>query len=143
MIRNVEMPEPSLRDHAPKVGIRIVEALYDFHYLAVIEAEPGIVLVGLHSGKPVHQPVVPLPDPEHQPAFSARRLDADHNRITFLPFMDHFNDQLRRVLQVGDNTNDGVPNSLIKRVYGRPQVPKVAGISYDLNAVSYTHLRAH
>jgi hypothetical protein len=51
MVRDIEMPKPSLRDHTSEVGIRIIEALYDFYYLAVVQAKAGIVLVGFHSGR--------------------------------------------------------------------------------------------
>src|ERR1022692_696245 len=129
MVGNIEVREASLRNHAAKIRVGIVELFDDVYDLAIIETESGEILISFHSGEALDEPVVALPDPEHQTAFVAGRLDADDYRVAFLPLSDHLHDHLGGVLQVGNDSDDRISGGLIKGVHGRADVSEVAGIA--------------
>ena len=135
MIGNLRVRQADLSNQPPEIRVRVVEGLNDIHHLAVVEAEPGVVLVGLGIGQPVNQTIKPLANPEHQRVLAARFLNCDHNRGALLPFIEHLWNQFRRVLKVRDDANDGISRCLVEGMHGRTDVAEIAGIGDNLHVV--------
>src|ERR1035438_1839912 len=129
MVGNIEMRETGLGNHAAKIRVGIVELFDDVYDLAIIKTESGEIFISFHSGEPLDEPVVSLPNPEHQAVFFARLLDADDYAVAFLPLSDHLHDQLGGILQVRHDSDDRISSGLIKGVHGRADVSEVTGIA--------------
>ena len=75
-------------------------------------------------GQPVHQLVIAAANPEHDRVLLGRFFDSNDDGI--LSSHLRIRSTLRRVLQVGDYSNDRISPSLINRVHGQAYVAKVA-----------------
>src|SRR5450432_3570751 len=120
--------ETDLGNHAAEVWVRVFEALDDVADLAVIEAETGEVFVRFNIRDAVHEAIVPGANPEHQAVFFAGLLEAEHHFKTALPILDHFFNELGRILQVRDQADNRIALGLIESVHGGADVAEVARI---------------
>lgn len=134
-VRQLGVAEAHLCDHAPEVGVGIIELLDDIDHFPIVEPEAGKPFIGFKVRQLVHEPVVSLPEPEHQAVLFAVLLDRNYDGVAVFPFPDHVGDHFRRVLQIGHQPNDRVAFRLMKSVHGRANVPEVAGVDDDLNVL--------
>ena len=96
-----------------------------------------IVLDGLDGREPLDEPVVLLAQPEHERVLLAGALDPQHAVGAVLPLADHVRDHRRRILQVGDDADDGVAATLEERMHRRADVAEVARVHDDLDVLVF------
>ena len=125
--------EADFRDHAAEVRVRIFEGLDDFADLAIKKPKAGEVLIGLNVRHAIDHLVVLGADPEHQLVFIAGLLDAEHHLKALFPVADHFGNEFGRVLQIGNEADDGIAGGLAEGVMGGADVAEVARIGDDFD----------
>ena len=135
-VRDLRPGVAEIGDHTSEVRILLVGGTKLLYDLAVVEAET--CEVGDQDGvrrQARHEPVVEATDPGHEPRLTTADLDPDHDLEALAPFGDELRDELRRVLEVGDDPENGVAPCREKCVIRRLDLAEVARVDDDPDAV--------
>src|ERR1700686_3826913 len=116
------MRKANFRDYAAKVRVGVVKRTYNFYHFAVTQTEASKVFVSFQARKPLHQPIVLGPKPEHDAVFLACFLNCQNDWNALLPLFNHRAQQLWRVLQVRKQEDDRIPAGLKHPVHWRTQM---------------------
>ncbi len=114
LVRHADLPEADPRDHRPHKAVPLAHPLEGLERVAVEQAEvPGLHRdddVGERLDDAVEQPRGEELEPRLAFAFGAHGVD---HLVAFAPLGDQIGDDLRRVLQVGVDDDDGVAARVI------------------------------
>src|SRR6202171_3024778 len=130
LVLNFGMGKADFRDHAAEIGVRIAKLAHEIDDLPIIEAKAGEVFVGFDVvGDVVNQSIKQFPNQEHRCGFVALMLDGNDDGNSLFPLFEQFGEDLRRVLQIGHEDNDGVAASLQERMHGGAHVSEVTRVA--------------